>query len=461
LRAGARSRAEGGPALSTYQQPGRGYRPLALAGDPALDALSEQRAPITLRQYVRPLGNGWHLIKRDCNDAPYEASSSRGATFREGETVAVVGEGGLRGEIIIGPAATATADYPTVALGLNLSLDIPPPPPTEPEPPPVVCPVSLTGRTYIGFLDNFATSTVYAFLYADGAYQSTIASKSYAAVFAGIRAGRVLRSHSSSGDVLVFGVQQLSTFNVAYVTWDLAANTFAMATTTLDTTGHGGPVLDGLDLYFTKFRTSPRGISLYKIAVGASGAVNLTTALQGAALLNGSLTVHSSSMSHAGGANFDVPGATLSGVEVVPYFTGGAWNVGSGRSLLAGLASSGNRGGDNTGYAVGSSRSLRLTYHFGASSLRVAALLPAGPGTPEAALFPADLQALADLRSNTLSVSPSGTEFSAGTGATSNRWVRFKVDDLGYTLVACPLAYFSTGSAPGGAVPSMLLCRDF
>ncbi len=406
---------------------------------------------------VRPLDpRGLTVVKSECNEQEIVVGNVSGLTFAPGASVMIGTNTNRPGKAIIAGAppgrmgaSLVPQDYATRTYGSA----------PETGPPPPVCPVSLTGRTYIGFLNHISSSTVYAFLYNDGTYVSTIASKSYASSLTGIRAGRVMRSNSSAGDVVVFGAQDLS-FNVCYVTWDLAANTFAIATTGLDTTGHGGPVLNGLDLYFSKYRSSPKGISLYKIAVGASGAVNLSTALQGSALLNSNLTVFSSSLSHSGGANFDVPGATLSGAEVVPYFTGGAWNVGSSRALLAGLASSGNRGGDNTGYPIGASRSLRLTYYLGASTPMQLGVLPAGPGTPEIGLFPADLQALAGLRSGTLSVSPSAAEFCAGVTATPSRFIRFLVDDTGYGLSACPLADFSLGTAPGGLLPDIMLCRD-
>lgn len=449
--------------MSTYQQPGRGYRPLALAADPVLGALVEQRAPVTLRQYVAPLGNGWHLIRRDCNEAPYEASSSTGATFREGETVAVVGEAGLRGEIIIGPAATATADYPTVPLSLNLSLDIPPPP-AEPEP---ECPGPLLGRTYLGVYDDTDNELLYCYNYNDGTYVSTLAIFDYGAT--PLFSLRSFQRVHSSGDILVFTASGGSGVDINVCTWDLAANTVARAACNSPVmfvqTASQAVWAGGTDVYFflegSPFGPpAPRYLQLYKVAVGATTWDEAATAIGGVLTPTGypGLAV-GPQLLHAGTGGFHVPSLNYSvepinGEEAVPFFTGGVWAEGLDRRSFA---NDGSMGSGYDGYEVAGNRAIRITFGPGAVPPAVLGLMSTTGS--ETSLLPAEwvLAALYNL-----SVAPSKNEvavFADPDGGTLDQLLRLNVNVIP-GLGSCPLPLITVEPSPDGFVPAYMLCRD-
>lgn len=441
--------ADGGPALSTYQQPGRGYRPLALAADRTLDALTEQRAPITLRQYVAPLGNGWHLIRRDCNEASYEASSSTGATFREGETVAVVGEAGLRGEIIIGPAATATADYPTVALGLNLSLDIPAPAPAN------ACPAAITGRSYLGIRDD--GTTLYAYRYTDGAYQETLGSYAYTA--AGWSALASFQRVNTETEAVVFYGRKAGSDHV--LAWDIDG----AAVYELDTTSDhmGGPIwTGGTDVYFSVNFSDVDGvhITLHKVALYATGTVDLGATQQGTELLDatGFLFVPDAILLWSTGPKFQIPCLWFeTGTEVViPYWSGGAWNLGAGRATIAGPE---DNGVQSCGYAASSGASARISYTIiGSPNV---GMMPSGPATPETALIPADWSIIAV---ENMSLNAAGSQVALfpvqvdGEGDLQDKLLRLPLQGLTFPT-GCPLNRITVEEAPEG-LPTFMLCRD-
>lgn len=415
---------------------------------------------LTEWQVVRPYDSrGLTEVRKSCNEQSLIVGNVSGLTFAPGAAVMIGTHTGLPGRQIIAgapPGRRGASLVPVEATSRTYGAA-----PEEEEPPPVpVCPVSLTGRSYLGIQDKASTSTLYAYLYSDGGYVSTLATKSYSGVFSSIRAGRMQRVHGAANETVIFGAQSAGLVN-QIVTWDLVANTFAVLNTTLDITS--GPLwTGGTDIYFSKFRTSPRGISLYKTTVGASGTLSLAGAIVGSALNDANLTVHSTSLCHNGGVTFEVPGATYSGSAAAPYFAAGAWNLGTGRTVLAGLASSSNHGGDQNGYSIAGG-SLRITYRFGSPNRPTLGIMPAGPGTPETALINTDWETQFTVgQILNLSVSPSGDEFLAYmlVGGVGGRVVRLRVDEEGgYALAGCAVPYFTVASGPNGD-PAYMLCRD-
>lgn len=436
--------------MSTYQQPGRGHRPLALSGDPVLAALTEQRAPVTLRQYVGPLGNGWHLVRRDCNESPYEVSSSTGATFREGETVAVVGESGMRGEIIIGPAATATADYPTVSLALSISLDIPIPETAS------SCPTPITGKSYLGIRDD--GSSLYAYRYADGIYVETLGSYDYTA--AGWASLANFQRVGTEADTVIFYGRKDGSDHV--LAWDIdGAATYELDTTTDDI---GGPIwTGGGDIYFCRNFSDGAGVhlTLHKVALYATGTVDLGATQQGDEMLDDtfSLTVPSGNLLASTGPKLQVPCFWFAtGTEVViPYWSAGTWNLGAGRATIAGPE---DNGVQSCGYAAAvGGYSVRISYvTLGAPNVGV---MPSGPGSPEVALLPADWEIISI---ENLSLNPGGTQVALfpvqvdGESDLQNKLLRVPLQGSAFPS-GCPLSRIEVEPSPEG-LPGIMLCRD-
>ncbi len=436
--------------MSTYQQPGRGYRPLALAADPQLATFREAYAPVTLRRYVAPLGNGWHLIQRDCNDAPYEASSSTGAAFREGETVAVVGEGGLRGEIIIGPAATATADYPTVALGLSLSLDIPEPAPAN------ACPAAITGKSYLAI--KVVGTEIFAWRYTDGDFQEALGSYDFTAEGWSTPFLNMQRVNSET-ETVVFHTRKDGTDHI--ITWDIDGGVVYQLDCDSDHTS--GPIwTGGTDVYFSVSEESDgTHLTLHKVALFAAGVVDLVATQQGTDLHDpdGFLQVPDNILLWSAGPKFQIPCFWFeTGTEiVVPYWSGGAWTLGTGRAVLAGAE---DPGVGSSGYASATGGyAVRVSYDGDVNSN--IGLMPTGPGTPEVALIPTDWQIDEFLE---ISLSPNGLHAAVfpvtleGGPADVDKLLRLP---LSGTVIpsGCPLSLITVEPGPAG-VPAFMLCRD-
>lgn len=446
-------RAEGGH-LSTYQQPGGGYRPLALAGDPTLDALVEQRAPVTLRQYVAPLGNGWHLIRRDCNEAPYEASSSTGATFRAGETVAVIGEAGLRGEIIIGPAATATADYPTVAVALNLALDIPAPAAGS-------CPSSLTGRSYLAVVDENKVGlgggpeTLWAYIYNDGSYGSTVASYDYSGDGITLASDPTFQ-HVGDGKVL-FTASGLGADTLVCV-WDTDTNTLAIAECAHPDFVNTicAAMWDGSTYayFFMEYGASnPRALQMYRVTLGASGPWDEVTARVGATFETDSAAglAPSENIIGLGGAAYLVPTlnyAESPEIETALAFSAGEWaEVPPWHSYVNDLS----LGNGANGFPISGGRGQRATFAAG-----FAPLLGASPaGGPEVSLLPLDWQPGGGFTN--LHTSPSGAEFVVLVAP--DQFIRLPVSGVA-ALGECPIPGITIEPSPEDFIPGHFLCLD-
>lgn len=432
--------------MSSYQTPGRGYRPLSPNAGGDLDAVRELYTGVTLRRYVQPLGGGFHLVRRDCNEAPYEVSSSTGATYREGETVAVAGEAGLRGEIIIGPAATATADYPTVALGLRLDLNIP-----VPEAPAPVCPVSIQGKTYLGIYADQSAEILYAYNYLDGAYVSTAGTYNYSAgtlTISGTPGFQLV-----TGGKVIFQGRQGARDRI--MTWDVAGGTLANLNS--DISQIGGPVWDGgAWLYFQESYSLGDGVhlALYRCAIGASGTFNYVTGLVGAELIDATFALEVPLHLLCNGAgHFQAPSffPTSPAAIVIPYHTGAGWTLGTGRETIAGAADTAT--GSN-GYPVSGNRSARISYTtLGAANV---GFMPTGPTSPEVAMFPASW-GLTDLLD--LSVSPDGTQLALYGVNGADVLLRLPAQVQGEMPDGCTLPTIAVEPGPEGQ-PSAMLCLD-
>lgn len=80
--------------------------------------LREKHADIRPALYVRPLGNGRHLVKNQSNDVPYKVGSLVGNTFSKDSHVLLGSNTGHPGEVILGgppPGKKGGAEFGTVS----------------------------------------------------------------------------------------------------------------------------------------------------------------------------------------------------------------------------------------------------------------------------------------------------------------------------------------------------------
>lgn len=317
---------------------------------------------------------------------------------------------------------------------------------------PSVCPVSRTGRSYLGVYNDAPNELLYGYIYTDGAYTSTLGSISYAAAGLSLEVDPHFQRVHDDGDIVVFYGSAGVGWQI--VTWDVAGDTLAVLE--IDPPAFAGPVWGGDGyLYFTTWDAP--FLQLYRVAVGAAGTWDEPTARVGTAYEDTSgLLVVPDNLCMSGAGKFEAPAFWFdTSTEVrVPYYSGG-WNLGAGRAVLAGTDDPGT---GNDGYAISGNRALRITYFPGFSPAALG-VLPAGPGTPEVSLFPADWTPAALYN---LAISPAGTEFSVyydATGTDTDQLLRLGVGDS-FGLTGCAVPVFTVEPSPDGFVPAYMLCRD-
>lgn len=395
---------------------------------------------------VRPYDSrGLTVVRSQCNEQEIVVGNVSGLTFAPGSSVMIGTNTNRPGKAIIAGAPPGRMGASRVPAEISRT--------TYGTAPvvPATCPVSRTGRTYLGIYDDSAAETLYAFNYTDGEYQGLAGSISYAAAGLALEVNPHFQRAHTAGDTVVFFSSAGAGWQVC--TWDVDAATLAVLE--VDPAAFAGPIVAGSDIYFSSWDAP--FLKLYRVDLGASGTWNEPAALVGVAYedLTGLLFVPDN-LSHSGGVNFDAPAfwfATSTEVRV-PYFSGGAWNLGAGRAVVAGVDDPGT--GDD-GYAVTGGRSLRVTYLPGGAP--ALGLLPAGPGTPETSLLPADWSV--DTLFN-LSISPSKAEFCVflGTSGETDQIVRLGIGDS-FELEGCPVPGITVEPAASPAVvPPFMLCRD-
>lgn len=137
------------------------------------------------------------------------------------------------------------------------------------------CPAVISGKSYLAV--GWDATTLYAYRYVDGAYQETLATKTFAA--AGLSGGFGVggpgfHKQSGSGRVVVF-VGQTTAGRSCVVSWDVDANTVALNETVADNFDLVAMLLVGSTVYAcATFSGFGSGAYCYPVtcSVGASGA---------------------------------------------------------------------------------------------------------------------------------------------------------------------------------------------
>lgn len=444
---------------------GRGFRRIAPTRRPdlrqVLDRQRQAEADNRRAVYVRPLGRGLHLVRNVCNDQEYRVGSGQGAlTYKPGAQVLLGSHTGTAGEVILGlPGPTSGASgfalsaSPRTA-GYRVT------PPAEPPPPGPSCPLPITGKSYLGIWVDFGAKELHPWLYLDGAYQGSAGpTVTYAGLLS--TAQGFARVHSS-GDVVIFKTRSSGQDN--FVTWDVVAGTLSVLQTGLDPMG--GPIWpgSGTTVYFQE-AFSALGVShlqLYAATVGASGVMNPLTAASGPEYqdLTDSLQVPSAIAST--GIDVQVPslwsGETGDGVAVPYAVPGGGWSAGQERVLVSGTSNA----VEGPGHAVSGNRSARSTY-FESFAVTIG-LLPAGPGSPEVAVFSeADYGSILQAVGH-LAPSPDKADLVCypfelqSDGAEADKLFRFQVPAGGVIPGGCELPRITIEAGPEG-VPTYMLPR--
>lgn len=399
-------------------------------------------------QVVRPLDpRGLTVVKSECNAQEIVVGNVSGLTFAPGASVMIGTNTNRPGKAIIAGAppgrmgaSLTPQDFASRSYGSA---------PVAPS----ACPVSRTGRSYLGVYDDAPNETLYGYIYTDGIYQSTLGSISYAAAGLALEADPHFQRVHADGDVVVFfSSAGVGTWQI--VTWDVPGDTLAVVE--VDPPAFAGPIW-GADGYIYFSSWDAPFLQLYRVAVGASGTWDEPTSRVGTAYEDTSgLLFVPDNLCMSGAGKFEAPAFWFdTSTEVrVPYY-GGGWNLGAGRAVLAGVDDAGT---GNDGYAISGNRSLRITYLPGFSPAALG-VLPAGPGTPETSLFPADWT---PTQLYNLAISPAGTEFSVfydATGTSTDQLLRLGVGDS-FGLTGCAVPVFTVEPSPDGFVPAYMLCRD-
>lgn len=375
---------------------GAGFRP-AFAGRrdlvTFLDQLSHATADNFYAVYKAPLGGGAHLAVKECDpDTPFVVGSAiPGLSFTPGQTIILGSNSGQPGDVINGappPGRGGGSRFGQTVIRRTVNLTILPPVPPEPPPPP--CPLPITGKTYIGITGS-PISTLRAWLYADGVPGALI-GPSVGLDFTwsfGSSGGFDMQRVHSLGDVVIFKARKSSRHWL--VTWDCVAGTLATIDLGLDNCSTPIWPGTGTDAYFQQYDGAT--LRLYKVAIGATGTLNLTTALVGNPLTQSGLTVPRHLF--VTGTDFQVP-ALLAGAVVIPSLSPDVsldWLLGTGRQTVAGATDLGVSNVSASlramnGYRIAGDRAARATVGYSTPTTYAATvgIMPVAPASPETPL---------------------------------------------------------------------------
>lgn len=190
-----------------------------------LDRRRDLEDNIVRALYVGPRpGHGRHLVET----AHGQVEVAGTQTYKPGTPVMLAkpSQPGQPAVIVHGPPGGrgSVADYQRVIEQ-----------PGAPLPEPSACPDDGTGHSYLGVYVDHGAKVVYAYLYADGAYQSTLGSLAYTGLWHSIPEDAVF--WRVAGDRLLFTARAASAAVVdRIITWDPAAGTHWTAET--DTPTH-------------------------------------------------------------------------------------------------------------------------------------------------------------------------------------------------------------------------------
>jgi hypothetical protein len=121
----------------------------------SLDERRSWEADVKYRLYVKPLGNrGLHVVKSSVDGEEFIVSGP-GQTFRPGTVVPTASNTGTQGESIV-------SDPPPGRRGAGRIS------PTKWTHQSGGCPRCITGKSYIGIVEETSTNTLYAYSYSDG-----------------------------------------------------------------------------------------------------------------------------------------------------------------------------------------------------------------------------------------------------------------------------------------------------
>jgi hypothetical protein len=413
-------------------------------------------------QVVRPLDpRGLTVVKSECNDQEIVVGNNSGLTFAPGASVMIGTATNRPGKAIIAgapPGRRGTSLVPQEYASRTYG--------TAPIPAPT-CPVSRTGRSYLGIWNDSSIDTLYAYRYADGEYQETLAIYDYSGDgISPLPSDPVFQRIHDDGDTVCFFWRDSPSKDLKIATWDVSANTLAVLDCIHPTeyiNWGSSPVWNGAGFLYFFYEMgffSPRTVQMYRVAVGASGTwTELTSRVGTTTVSDASGVAIGSNLMGSSATEFQV--ASLNYAEspeevCIMHFDGSGWDDGLGRSALAGATLDPGNGFDC--YAISGGRSIRITYTMPGFVHKVG-IVPAPPGTPETSLLPADWT-IGYLSG--LALSPSGTEFVTFLGTSGgdvDKIVRLGIAD-DFDVAGCAPPQITVEPGPEGEVPSYMLCRD-
>lgn len=405
-------------------------------------------------QVVQPLDpRGLTMVKSECNDQPIVVGNVSGLTFAPGASVMIGTNTNRPGKAIIAGAPPGRMGASRVPQDFASR--------TYGAAPPVAstCPAAITGKSYLGIWYDAGIGVLHAWRYLDGAFQEAIGTIDISADDWTFPLSNFQRVNTETETVICLARRDGGDH---ILTLDFAAETYADLD--CDSDHVGGPIwTGGSDVYFSVSWTDVDGkhLTLHKVALGASGLVDLVATQQGTELLDPDffIMIPDAMLLWSAGPKFQIPCFWFeSGTEIViPYWSGGAWSLGAGRATIAGPEDTGTVG---NGYAsAAGGYSVRVSYTPGTNSN--VGVMPTGPGTPEVAMLPADWN-ISDI--SEISLSPNGAQAAMfpvaveGEPATSDQLLRLPIQA---TPIAsgCPLNLITVEEGPEG-IPIFMLCRD-
>ena len=400
---------------------------------------------------VRPYDSrGLTVVRSQCNEQEIVVGNVSGLTFAPGASVMIGTNTNRPGKAIIAGAPPGRMGASRVPPEISR---------TTYGTAPVVassCPAAIMGKSYLGIY--VSGTELRAWRYTDGTWIELLGVYDYSAD-GWSSLGNFQRVNSETEAVVFYARKGGSDW---IISWDIDGGVVYQLDTGSDHIG--GPVwVEGTDVYFCNNSSDLDGVhlTLHKVALYATGTVDLGATQQGTELLDatGFLSPVDGILLWSAGPKFQLPCFWLdAGTEVViPYWQAGAWNLGAGRATIAGPEDTGTAG---CGYATASGGlSARVSYTtLGAANV---GLMPTGPATPETAMLPADWEIISI---ENLSMNAAGFQMAlfpvtvSGEGDSQDKLLRLPVTPAGIPS-GCPLNRITVEAGPEG-LPAVMLCRD-